>query len=167
MQLSATGIIFEFLWTRRIIVQSPEDMQGLKIRVPGLIQAKIIQSLGAIPVALPSAELPQALQRGVVDGAIMNPWTAQGRGVEEYCKYMLVYPICGISNSLYVMRDTWDSWPLDVRMIIKTAVGEYEKMAFGSSSAKINDQQLASEIIPFYESRGIQAVYIKIGRAHV
>ena len=159
-QLSAGGVIFEFLWTRDKKVQCPEDMKGLKIRVSGKIQAKIVQSLGAIPVTLPSAELPQALQRGVIDGAIINPWTAQGRGVEEYCKYLLVHPICGISNSLFVLQDRWEKWPEEVRKLLLDVSVEHENIMFESSNSLINDAQLYEEIIPFYESKGMQAVYI-------
>ena len=159
-QISAGGVIFEFLWTRDKKVQCPDDMKGLKIRVPGKIQAKIIQSLGAIPVTLPSAELPQALQRGVIDGAIINPWSAQGRGIEEYCKYLLVHPISGISSSLFALYDKWNQWPKDIRDLLIDASVEYEKLMFGSSKSLISDTQLYEEIIPFYESKGMQAVYI-------
>lgn len=159
-QVSAGGVVFEFLWTRDRKVECPQDMKGLKIRVPGKIQGKIVKSLGAIPVTLPSAELPQALQRGVIDGAIINPWTAQGRGIEEYCSFLLVQPICGISNSLFVLYDKWKKWPKDIRHIFREISFEHEEMMYGSSMALINDSQLYKEIIPFYESKGMEAVYI-------
>jgi len=159
-KLFAGGVIFEFLWTRDKKVQCPDDMKGLKIRVSGKIQAKIVKSMGAIPVTLPSAELPQALQRGVIDGAIINPWTAQGRGIEEYCKYLLVQPISGISSSMFVLYDQWNKWPKDIRNLFTDVSVDYEEMMFGSLKSLINDAQLYEEIIPFYESKGMQAVYI-------
>lgn len=161
IQLSGAGVLFEFLWTRDKVVRRVEDMKGLKIRVPGKVQARIIQSLGAIPVTLPSAELPQALQRGVVDGAIMNPWTAQGRGIEEYCKYILIHPICGISNSIYVMNDVWNSWPEKVRNVILEAAVEYERKLYGSDDSLINENQLENDLIPFFEGKGMEAVYLR------
>ncbi len=50
-------------------IRSPEDMEGLKIRVmPGPIWSKLVDSLGASPSPVPWPELPAALQQGVVDG---------------------------------------------------------------------------------------------------
>ncbi|MGD2124430.1 MAG: DctP family TRAP transporter solute-binding subunit [Desulfobacteraceae bacterium] len=51
------------------VIRSPEDMNGLKIRVmPGPIWSKLVSSLGASPSPVPWPELPAALQQGVVDG---------------------------------------------------------------------------------------------------
>ncbi len=50
-------------------IESPEDMDGLKIRVqPSPIYQNLVESLGASPSAISWPELPSALQQGVVDG---------------------------------------------------------------------------------------------------
>ena len=54
-------------------VRSPDDMAGLKMRIPTRTGAWIIEALGAAPVAMPVPELPQALSKKVVDGAFI-PW---------------------------------------------------------------------------------------------
>ncbi len=159
-QLATSGVIPEYLWTRDRKVTKPEDMKGLKIRVAGKVEAKVIQALGASPVTMPSAELSQALQRGVVDGALMNPWTASGRGIEEYCKYILMYPFSNQSAPIYTLRDKWESWPEDVKKVLLDAAVKWESQFIGGKGSTINEYQLKSEIIPFYEKKGMKAVYI-------
>jgi len=157
-QFATAGMIPEFLWTREKLVRTPADMKGLKIRVAGKVEAKVIQALGASPVTMPSAEVPQALQRGVVDGVLMNPWTASGRGVEEYCKYMLVLSLSGQAAAYYVLWDKWNSWPEDVRKVLTDVAKEWGGK-FIAPGGVINDEQLEKEIIPFYAKKGMKAIY--------
>ena len=159
--LSAPGLLPAFLWTKKKMVRSPQDMKGLKIRVPGKVEAKIIQALGAFPVTIPSAELPPALQRGVIDGALITPWTAKGRGIEEFCKYMLVYPMSWQSPVFVILWDKWNSWPENVRKLLLEVSAEWEDLFVGvSGPGFIYDEQLSTEVIPFYEKHGMQAVYL-------
>ncbi|TMV92407.1 TRAP transporter substrate-binding protein [Thioclava sp. BHET1] len=54
-------------------VHSPADLVGKKLRIPTRTGAWVIEALGASPIAMPVPELPPALQKGVVDGALI-PW---------------------------------------------------------------------------------------------
>lgn len=53
--------------------RSPADLAGLSLRTPSRTGAWVIEALGANPVAMPVPDLPQALSRGAVDGALL-PW---------------------------------------------------------------------------------------------
>ena len=52
-------------------VHKPGDMAGMSLRTPSRTGAWSIEALGAAPVAMPVPELPVALQRGTVDGALI------------------------------------------------------------------------------------------------
>src|SRR5690606_39441792 len=54
-------------------VRKPEDLAGLKMRIPTRTGAWVIEALGAAPVGMPVPDLPQALSKKVVDGAFI-PW---------------------------------------------------------------------------------------------
>jgi TRAP-type C4-dicarboxylate transport system substrate-binding protein len=54
-------------------VRKPDDLKGLKMRIPTRTGAWIIEALGAAPVAMPVPDLPLALSKKVVDGAFI-PW---------------------------------------------------------------------------------------------
>ena len=156
-QVAIGATVAEYLWTKDKQIRRPEDMKGLKIRVAGKVEAIAIKSLGAAPVTMPSAELPQALQRGVVDGALMNPWSARGRGVEEFCKYMLIYSLSNQSTPIYVKLDTWDKWPENVRKILIQAAADWEKGMVQLFHEKYN---LEKTVLPYYEKVGMKAVYL-------
>ena len=47
------------------------DLKGLKLRTPSRTGAWMIESWGAEPVGMPVPALPQALSKGVVDGALI------------------------------------------------------------------------------------------------
>ncbi len=161
-QLVSTGAVFDYIWTKNKLVRKPADLKGLKIRVPGKIQAILFKAMGASPVTMPSAEIPQALQRGVIDGASMCPWTARGRGVDEFCKYMTTYAVSYQSTPVYILYDKWESWPENVRHLLLEVAADWENRVkyTGDNYALINDDQLQNELIPFYESRGMQAVFL-------
>ena len=161
-QLVSTGAVFDYIWTKKKLVRKPSDLKGLKIRVSGKVQAMLFQAMGASPVTMPSAEIPQALQRGVIDGASMCPWTARGRGVDEFCKYMTIYTISYQCTPMYILRDKWESWPDEVRRLLLEVAADWENRVkyVGNNKPLINDDQLQNELIPFYESRGMKAVFL-------
>jgi TRAP-type C4-dicarboxylate transport system substrate-binding protein len=54
-------------------ITSIEDVAGLKLRTPSRTGSWMIEAWGAEPVGMPVPELPQALSKKVVDGALI-PW---------------------------------------------------------------------------------------------
>ena len=52
-------------------IRKIEDLKGLKLRTPSRTGAWMIESWGAEPVGMPVPALPQALSKGVVDGALI------------------------------------------------------------------------------------------------
>jgi len=52
-------------------VTSRSDLQGLKIRAPTRQTNKLMEVLGATPVGMPVPQVPEALAKGVIDGAIV------------------------------------------------------------------------------------------------
>jgi TRAP-type transport system periplasmic protein len=54
-------------------VQTMADLKGLKIRAGSRFPSKLLAALGATPVGMPLPQLPDALSKGVLDGALI-PW---------------------------------------------------------------------------------------------
>jgi TRAP-type C4-dicarboxylate transport system substrate-binding protein len=54
-------------------VRKPADLVGKKMRIPSRTGAWILEALGATPVGMPVPDLPPALSKKVVDGALV-PW---------------------------------------------------------------------------------------------
>ncbi|MCO6187245.1 TRAP transporter substrate-binding protein [Rhizobium sp. L1K21] len=51
-------------------IRTPDDVKGLKIRVSGSAQGKVLEALGATPVQMPATEMYNALQTGLIDGIV-------------------------------------------------------------------------------------------------
>jgi TRAP-type C4-dicarboxylate transport system substrate-binding protein len=51
-------------------IDTPDDLKGQKVRMGGPIQKRILEDLGAIPVAQPATKAYELLQGGVVDASL-------------------------------------------------------------------------------------------------
>lgn len=97
-----------------------EDFQGLKIRpVPGKVPKQTIEALGASSVYVRGAETYMAIDRGVLDGAVTGPDNAVSRKYYEVCKYACTLPIVGGTWFVFMNKDTWNSLPRDVQLMIE------------------------------------------------
>ncbi len=86
------------------IVKTPSDLKGMKLRTPSRNQAEIIKGLGAIPVAMPMTQTYSALQKGVVDGAIVGISVVRSFKIVEVAdKYIVDLPF-GFSPIIIAMN---------------------------------------------------------------
>ncbi len=97
-------------WFRKEI-NSPEDFQGLKFRMPGQ-GAEVLSKLGASVQNLPGGEVYQALSSGALDGTEwIGPWADEKAGFQEITK--IYYPAGfhepGPALSLATNREVFES----------------------------------------------------------
>ncbi len=62
-----------FFHTRKALIKTAADLNGKKMRAPNRGIGSAMQSLGAASIFMPVPALPEALSKGVVDGASL-PW---------------------------------------------------------------------------------------------
>ncbi|WP_193367625.1 TRAP transporter substrate-binding protein [Pelagibius marinus] len=108
-------------------VHTPADVEGLKLRIPTRTGAWVIEALGAAPTAMPVPELPQALQKGVVDGALI-PWEIiPPLKIQEQTKYQIE----GFNETRFgtttfqvsMNKARWDGLPADIQKAFRDASG--------------------------------------------
>ena len=100
-------------------VRSPDDLKGLKMRIPSRTGAWVLEALGASPVGMPVPALPQALSRKVVDGALI-PWEiVPPLKLQELMKYYTEGPnMTRFGNTTFQVSMNparWNSLPADVK----------------------------------------------------
>ena len=103
-------------------ITSPDDMRGLKLRVPGSdLYIAMVQSLGADAVPMPLDEVYQSLAQGVIDGAENNwPSFESGRHFEVARYYSLTRHL--LAPEVFVMsKRRWDTLSQEDRAIIRQA----------------------------------------------
>jgi TRAP-type C4-dicarboxylate transport system substrate-binding protein len=108
-------------------VRTPADLKGTKMRIPTRTGAWVIEALGASPVAMPVPELPQALSKGVVDGAFI-PWEIiPALKIQDQTKYQIEgYEDERFGNTTFQVsmnKAKWDSLPEDIQKAFKDASG--------------------------------------------
>lgn len=97
------------------------DLKGMKIRSTGL-SAKVVEALGAIPVAMPQGSTYEALQKGVVDGTFGPVEVLKGWRQAEVVKSTTLCDAVGYTTAMYVVmnKKRWDALPADLKAILET-----------------------------------------------
>ncbi len=111
-------------------IVKPEDLKGLKLRVPGGVwRVKMFKAYGANPAPMPLAEVYSALQSGVMD-AQENPfpqiWSAK---LHEVQKYLSLTGHVYTPAYLMVSEAFWQKLPADVRAAIEKIAVEMGDVA--------------------------------------
>ncbi len=99
-------------------VRHLEDMKGLRIRGAGLA-ARMIELLGATPVAMPKGDQYDAMQKGVVDGTVGAPNELKGWKVAEVSKSSTWVQRAGYLNGMFIVmnKKKWNSLPPDIQKV--------------------------------------------------
>lgn len=110
------------------LVRKPDDLKGLKMRIPTRTGAWIIEALGASPVGMPVPDLPQALSKKVVDGAFI-PWEIiPALKLQEQIKYEIEGPgkvrFGNTTFQVSMNQARWDKLPADVQQAFTAASGD-------------------------------------------
>lgn len=116
-------------------VRKPDDLKGLKMRIPTRTGAWIIEALGAAPAAMPVPALPQALQKKVVDGAFI-PWEIiPSLKLQEVTKFQVegANKVRFGTTTFQVSMNpgTWSRLPSDVQKAFEANNGEARWRAVG------------------------------------
>lgn len=97
-------------YTKERPVNSPSDLEGMKIRVMESATAmNMVRSLGGSPTPISWGELYTSLQQGVVDGAENNPPSFYLSKHYEVCKYYSLDEHTVLPDVLVVGTHLWNS----------------------------------------------------------
>ncbi len=112
-------------YTKEKPVNSPADLEGLKIRVMKSITAvKMVKSLGGSPTPIPWGELYTALQQGVVDGAENNAPSFYLSRHYEVCKFYSLDEHTGVPDILLMSTVVWQGLSDQEQKWLQDAVDE-------------------------------------------
>ncbi len=104
-------------------INSVADLQGLKMRIPGL-GGKVMEKLGVLVQVLPGGEIFQALQTGSIDATEwVGPYDDTKLGFDEVAKFYY-YPGWwepGPTLEVEFGLDEWNNLPEEYQAIIEAA----------------------------------------------
>lgn len=97
-------------YTKDRMVESPSDLEGMKIRVMESVTAmNLVRSLGGAPTPISWGELYTALQQGIVDGAENNPPSFYTSRHYEICKYYSLNEHTAVPDILVIGTVAWNN----------------------------------------------------------
>ncbi|GIV38288.1 MAG: C4-dicarboxylate ABC transporter [Thermonema sp.] len=109
-------------WFNREI-NTPADLKGLKMRIPGL-GGKVLDRMGGAAVQIAGSEIYTSLERGVIDAAEwIGPYHDYTLGFHKIARYYY-YPGWhepGATLELLVNKQAFESLPPSLQEIIRTA----------------------------------------------
>ena len=112
-------------WFNREI-NSLEDLQGLKMRIPGL-GGEVWERAGGTAVTLPGGEVFTSLQTGVIDATEwVGPYNDRAFGLHTVADYYY-YPGWhepGATTELIINLEAWDTLPADLQVMVRAAARE-------------------------------------------
>ena len=113
------------LTTKDILVRTPEDLKGVKIRcMPSPFYQDAISSLGASPTPVAYSELYMALQTGVVQGQ-ENPVTAIfDSKLYDVQNYLMLTGHEYYGSWMTISQITWDKLPKEYQQLIQKTYDE-------------------------------------------
>ena len=104
-------------------INSVADLQGLKMRIPGL-GGEVLKRAGGSPVSLPGGEVFTSLQTGVIDATEwVSPYNDLALGLHTVAKYYY-YPGWhepGPALETLINKSAWESLPADLQAIVEAA----------------------------------------------
>ncbi|WP_428036822.1 TRAP transporter substrate-binding protein [Amphritea sp.] len=122
--------------TTEKLVKEPSDFEGLRIRRPTAVVAKLLEGLGAQPVGMPAPQAYQSVQRGVIDGVSL-PWEGQlvFRINELTTKHTEVGGLYTLSFVMTMNKDVYNSMPADLQKVLDDNSGT----EWSQNAAKVFD----------------------------
>ncbi len=116
---------FRSFFLRNTAVESPEDLNGLKIRVMrSNLQIQTVNLLGGNATPLAWGELYSALQQGVVDGAENNPPNFFQNKFFELCDYLVLDEHSAPPDVLMMSTHVWEKLSPQEQQWLDQAVQE-------------------------------------------
>ena len=149
-------------------INTPQDLNGLKMRVPvSLLWTSLFKHLGASPASISFAEVYSSLQTKVVDGQ-ENPLA-----IISVAKLYEVQKYCSITNHMWdgwwclTSQKLWDKMPASVRPIIAKHLNR-AALDMRADGAKLNSSlrlELTTKGLTFNDSKqdAFRATLIKSG----
>ena len=116
---------FRQLTNSKHAVTTPEDLKGLKIRVPGsAVYMGVFKALGASPTAMSWSEVFTAIQQGTIDGQETGCSVTKSAKMDEIQDYMTIWNY-SYENDLFVANTkVWENLEDNTKELLQQCATE-------------------------------------------
>jgi TRAP-type C4-dicarboxylate transport system substrate-binding protein len=143
-----------YLWLTKKPLERFDQLKRLKCGVwGGKGPRELFEQMGSIPIAIPSVEVYDALDKGTMDGRACTTPMAIDYKYYEVCKYITDVGLGTVGSPVYGMSinlNTWKSLPAELQKVILDVSKDWWKF-FEESYAKAE-----KEDVIFLQSQGVK-----------
>ncbi|UFS70857.1 TRAP transporter substrate-binding protein [Geomonas sp. RF6] len=119
-------------------VRTLADLKGMELRVAGT-GTEIAKRLGAVPIAMPQSETPEAIQKGIVKGMVSSLEILLDLKFASYTPYATIANLPVVSFAVVMNKGKWDALPANVKQAIDSL--SREQAAWTGSYADTHVQE--------------------------
>jgi TRAP-type transport system periplasmic protein len=130
--------------TNKIPIASIGDFKGKRLRHPGAAVGETINALGATPVAVPPAEMGDALSKGVVDGIVTTYEAAASFKILDAVKFATDINLGVATLALVMNADSFAKLPAPLQKAVDDSAGEPLSMRLAEDFDNSEARALAS-----------------------
>lgn len=132
---------FRQLTNSKRAVTKPEDLKGLKIRVPGsAVYMNVFDALGANPTAMSWSEVFTAIQQGTIDGQENGCSITKSAKMDEIQAYMTIWNY-SYENDLFIANTKiWNSLDENTQELLRECA--VEACNWGHDHLESEEEQL-------------------------
>ena len=138
-------------------IRSPEDLKGMKIRVPSRVAGDVIKAYGGTPVQMSATKVYTSLATGVIDGILMGPSGLLLFKLNEPAKYV-TYGLPAMVTAIYIVMNqkSFDGLTPSQQKALLNASGR----GMSLRSAKLLDQLGTVALNKFAVAEGKQLIKV-------
>ena len=129
------------------LVRKPEDLKGKRMRIPTRTGAWVLEALGTTPIGMPVPDLPQALSKKAVDGALIPFEIIAALKLHELTKYQIEgdngFRLGTLTFQVSMNMARWRSLPKDVQAAFEQVSGRAWREELGMIWRKAESDGLA------------------------
>ncbi len=138
---SGAGCVDCMLNTKHEITK-PEDLTGLKLRVPNVGQMAQVEAFGGAGVVLAATDMYMAVQQGTVDGVYStSPGGAMTVKLAEIAKYYTRVAVTGtaVEHGIVMNIESYNSLPADLQQLMNETAKAYGERILNDTKAAGDD----------------------------
>jgi len=128
------------IYTKAKAVTQMADLKGMKVRAPTRQSSRMLALMGATPLSMPVPQVPEALSKGVIDGAVIPYEVAPSLKVNELTNFTAETDRSynALYTTVFVMpmnKAKYDSLPADLKAVIDKNSGSELSAFMGKTQA--------------------------------
>lgn len=118
----------------------PADIAGRSIRAPAGGLTDLMNAIGANPVLTPSGDIYTSMDKGIIEGYLLDFCGVEGFKLDEVTDYIIDLNVMNQFMLIVMTQERFDSLPDDVKAAMENNSGRENSIAFAEITQAASDE---------------------------